>query len=409
MSLFDGLPKDFWLFALLSNIFSFAVVVAPAALVIRHVKKNPQLMAGQSLGHSILRLFVQGQEDGQPVDAEQQKADALAEAQAEESEAFSTKASKLIASAIGLQGSYLVWGALQERIMKHEYGSEEDGNLEQFGESQFLVFVNRVLAFFAAVAICNLSEQPKHRTPLYKYSFPSMSNVMSSWFQYEALKFVSFPTQVLAKACKVIPVMIMGKFVNGTVYPMFEYVCALGLGIGVAVFMFAKADEEGKMDEEDGTVTSMSGVMLLVGYMMFDSFTSNYQSALFKDFKPSKFQMMFGVNLFSCFFTLWSLTLRGQFFPSVAFMFRHSTFMWHVIILSITSATGQIFIFHVISTYGPLVFTIIMTLRQVFSIFLSAMLFNHHFSPQAYFGVAIVAFSLFMKIYMKKTMKKGTR
>ena len=93
MSLFEGLPKDFWLFALLSNIFSFAVVVSPAALVIRHVKKNPQLMAGQSLGHSILRLFVQGQEDGQPVDAEQQKADALAEAQAEESEAFSTKVS----------------------------------------------------------------------------------------------------------------------------------------------------------------------------------------------------------------------------------------------------------------------------------------------------------------------------
>ena len=172
--------------------------------------------------------------------------------------------------------------------------------------------------------------------------------------------------------------------------------------------MFAKADEEGKMDE-DGTATSMSGVILLVGYMMFDSFTSNYQSALFKDFKPSKFQMMFGVNLFSCFFTLWSLTLRGQFFPSVAFMFRHSTFMWHVIILSITSATGQIFIFHVISTYGPLVFTIIMTLRQVFSIFLSAMLFNHHFSSQAYCGVAVVAFSLFMKIYLKKAMKKGGR
>lgn len=171
--------------------------------------------------------------------------------------------------------------------MKHEYGSEEDGTLEQFKESQyvrvetkqrhtdahaslclascacvsmsvsvsvyhrllnvptwyvymrgltkesssfscppfyfdqrFLVFVNRVLAFFAAVLICNFFPQPKHRTPLYKYSFPSMSNVMSSWFQYEALKFVSFPTQVLAKACKVIPVMIMGKFVNGTVYPM---------------------------------------------------------------------------------------------------------------------------------------------------------------------------------------------
>ena len=37
------------------------------------------------------------------------------------------------------------------------------------------------------------------RCPFYKYSFCSFSNILSSWFQYEALKFVSFPTQVLAK------------------------------------------------------------------------------------------------------------------------------------------------------------------------------------------------------------------
>ena len=43
--------------------------------------------------------------------------------------------------------------------------------------------------------------------------------------------------------------------------------------------------------------------------MMFDSFTSNYQQGLFKGYKMSKFQMMFGVNLFSCFFTLWSAPL----------------------------------------------------------------------------------------------------
>jgi solute carrier family 35 (adenosine 3'-phospho 5'-phosphosulfate transporter), member B2 len=36
-------------------------------------------------------------------------------------------------------------------------------------------------------------------------------------------------------------------------------------------------------------------------------------------------------------------------------------FFWHSILLSITSATGQIFIFHTISRYGALVFTIIMT------------------------------------------------
>ena len=40
------------------------------------------------------------------------------------------------------------------------------------------------------------SHQRQHGCPLYKFSYASFSNIMSSWFQYEALKFVSFPTQV---------------------------------------------------------------------------------------------------------------------------------------------------------------------------------------------------------------------
>ena len=91
MSSLDGLPSDFWLFALLSNICSFAVVVVPAAIIVRHVKKNPHLMAG----HAILRVCVQGQDDGQPVDADQQKAEALAEAQAEDAETFPVKVGEL--------------------------------------------------------------------------------------------------------------------------------------------------------------------------------------------------------------------------------------------------------------------------------------------------------------------------
>ncbi len=41
-----------------------------------------------------------------------------------------------------------------------------------------------------------LNRQPRHRAPLYKYSYCSFSNIISSWCQYEALKFISFPTQV---------------------------------------------------------------------------------------------------------------------------------------------------------------------------------------------------------------------
>lgn len=100
--------------------------------------------------------------------------------------------------------------------------------------------------------------------------------------------------------------MLMGKLVQGKSYPIYEYVLAVVMSLGVALFMFSKADEEGKLEADTGS-TSLAGILLLAGYMGFDSFTSNYQSYLFKEHKMSSYQMMFGVNLFSCFFTLWSL------------------------------------------------------------------------------------------------------
>ena len=87
------------------------------------------------------------------------------------------------------------------------YGQNGDLSVagEKFTNSQFLVFMNRISAFLVAGCVLFIKDQPRHMAPCYKYSFSSFSNIMSSWFQYEALKFVSFPTQVIAKSTKVIP------------------------------------------------------------------------------------------------------------------------------------------------------------------------------------------------------------
>jgi len=391
---------DFWLTNLLSNMAAYMVFVLPAGLLVNYLQKNPHQMTGNNVFFSFLRTMVLGQPDAESEAKEESAAQKKAEVEGDQ-ESFGAKAIKLLLSAAGLQGSYLTWGVLQERIMTQQYGEDN----EQFTTSQYLVFVNRVLAFVAAVIIINCTEQPKHKPPLFKYSFTSMSNIMSSWFQYEALKYVSFPTQVLAKASKVIPVMLMGKVVQKQTYESWEYLFAGTLSLGVAIFMFSKAEDDDQI--VDDKATSVAGIICLVGYMMFDSFTSNYQSGLFKTYQMSKFQMMFGINLFSCFFTLWSLSLQGQFLPAVDFTFRHPDFMFHTLILSITSATGQIFIFHTISTYGALVFTIIMTTRQVVSIFLSAMIFGHKFSSQGWLGVAVVAGALFAKVYFQHQSRKA--
>ena len=122
---------------------------------------------------------------------------------------------------------------------------------------------------------------------------------MSSWCQYEALKFVSFPMQVLAKASKVIPVMIMGIVVRKQKYQRYEYIVALMISFGMALFLFGSADTAKAKSVTNevatgvlGYVNWMSGFMLLIGYLGTDAFTSNWQGKLFTTYKMHSVQMM---------------------------------------------------------------------------------------------------------------------
>lgn len=309
----------------------------------------------------------------------------------------------LIFCAGGLLIIYLTWGLLQERIMSYEYGAADGIPGERFKNSQFLVFMNRILALFSGIIVLLCTRQPKHRAPLYKYSYSSFSNIMSSWCQYEALKFVSFPTQVMAKASKIIPVMLMGKIVSKKTYQTYEYVTALMISMGLSMFLLTSQDAV----KDKGTVTTFSGVIILLGYLLFDAFSPNWQGELFSKYKMSSIQMMVGVNLFSVIFTSTTLIEQGGYSESLAFMARHPLFMVHVIILSICSAFGQQFIFYTISQFGAVTFTIIMTTRQGIAILLSCIVYRHPVTMVGMVGVLIVFLAIFTKTYMTQQAKKA--
>lgn len=407
-SLLDGW-QDMWLFRFLLNVLGYATIIIPGYFLISYFKRINYLETGRGLCFPVIKACVFGNEA---------KAGLLDEAPAPsrsdtDSSSSSGQAFKLIFCAAGLQASYLTWGVLQERVMTRSYGGSEGepgaegggasggGGGERFKDSQFLVFMNRILALTVAGLWCTLFKQPRHGAPMYKYSFASLSNILSSWCQYEALKYISFPTQVLAKASKVIPVMLMGKLVSHKTYEYWEYLTAALISVGVSMFLLSSSSSK-----HPSTVTTFSGVLILAGYIMFDSFTSNWQDNLFK-YKMSSVQMMFGVNLFSCLFTVGSLLEQGAFFDSVGFMLRHSEFAFHAVLLSVCSACGQLFIFYTIGQFGAAVFTIIMTLRQAIAILLSCFLYGHAVSATGMLGITVVFLALFLRIYARSRLKKA--
>lgn len=132
---------------------------------------------------------------------------------------------KLLIFACGIMVSFVMYGVVQERIMTVPYKTddmietaEDDAEKfpgEMFKQSAFLVLMNRLvasaLAFTVIVATYFWSGDKtkgvvrglRGVAPFYAYCGVSFSNITATWCQYEALKYVNFPTQTLGKTGKV--------------------------------------------------------------------------------------------------------------------------------------------------------------------------------------------------------------
>ncbi|XP_076656570.1 adenosine 3'-phospho 5'-phosphosulfate transporter 1 [Halictus rubicundus] len=383
-----------WIVRLCLNLLSYTTVLLPGYLIYKYVRYTKYIQrAGKGYIPSLIHSCFMGHCETGLLDSSYTSSPSNINQRT-----FMQDALLLLYCFFGLQVSYLSWGYLQEKIMTQEY-EDGNGNKERFQDSQFLVFVNRILAFLMSGFYLIIQRQPQHKAPLYKYAFCSLSNIMSSWCQYEALKYVSFPTQVLAKASKIIPVMIMGKIISRTTYEYYEYVTAILISIGMTLFMLDSSDSR------NGNATTASGIILLGGYLILDSFTSTWQNALFTEYGATSVQMMCVVNMFSCLFTAMSLFQQSSFPLMFSFMTKYPRFIIDCLLISICSATGQLYIFYTISKFGPVTFVIIMTIRQGLAILLSCLIYHHRVTVIGIIGILLVFGSVFLRIYCNNRLR----
>ena len=191
----------------------------------------------------------------------------------------------------------------------------------------------------------------------------------------------------------------MGKLLKGTNYPLSQYVEALFITIGVAIFSIAS-----KTPKNEGQDTELIGLVFLLMYICFDSFTSQWQDKIYQQYgKPNvdPYQMMLGVNSSAICITTAGLIITGDFPIVWEFLSANPVVLKYNIITAVTSASGQLCIFYTIKEFGPIVFTIIMTTRQMISICISAVVFGHAISMKAFFGAAMVFSVLFYQIRRK--------
>mmetsp|Transcript_1366 Transcript_1366/g.2482 ORF Transcript_1366/g.2482 Transcript_1366/m.2482 type:complete len:464 (-) Transcript_1366:1039-2430(-) len=304
---------------------------------------------------------------------------------------------------IMLNVTFVSWGVLQERMLTRRYPRFTG---EFFTYSYALVFTTRFWTLImSSFLMAYLKPRRSSSTVIYEFSFPSISNMLSSWCQYEALRYVSFPAVTLFKSFKLAPVMAMGKFLGNKQYPQYDYWVALCIGIGITMFMTSTDNLQvgfGYNIYDQKASATWTGIMLLGIFLLLDSFTSQWQSRMFQRHRDlSMVELMFATSAFSTLLSLITLIHSDELTPALDFVYRHSEIHLHFFLFSICATIGQLLIFYTIKNFGAVVFTIIMTTRVLMSIALSVYMYGHTVTAVGFFGLVLVMSAVCYRIKKK--------
>jgi UAA transporter family. len=261
----------------------------------------------------------------------------------------------------------------------------------------------------------------------------------------EALGYVSYPTAVLAKSSKLIPTMIVGSLVERKLFKLQDWCSALLITGGIAIFNLSRLSSKKNhhvvkpshdVDDDSSDSDSIFGIFLLILSLAMDGLLSSCQESLkrsnnYKGKKyriPSALESMLWVNAYAILFMLPLSLCNGQFANGCKLLsmglLSHTTrktpslhadspesfsLTWSIVLLNLTAAAGQIFIFFTIALFSPLTCTTITTTRKFCTILLSVWKFGHVVTPLQWMAIGMVFGGIYLAILSKFTSSSKTK
>lgn len=295
----------------------------------------------------------------------------------------------------GIFGCYFYYGVVQEKITRGTYGEKE----ERYYYTMFLVFCQCIINSLFAKGVLVLTKAPVDKTPRKLVFICGVTYVGAMLASNASLKWVNYPTQVLGKSCKPIPVMLLGVFLAGKRYNVVKYLSVVLITIGIALFMF-KDGQSG-----DSGFSFGFGEILLLTSLTLDGLTGVSQEKMRSHGTRAHFMMM-GMNLSALVVMSIGLVATGELWLAIDFCSRHPAIVPEIITFGIASAMGQNFIFITVSEFGPLMCSIMTTTRKFFTILGSVVFFGNTLLARQWLGTFIVFTGLILDNMYGKTIKK---
>jgi UDP-galactose transporter B1 len=308
------------------------------------------------------------------------------------------RAATLLACVAGIYGAYLTQGVLQERLSTRRYGGARFPHLAALNAFQSWACAAWAAALLGVRTLVKhlrsstpASTRPRRgaaaaaaarKPPLRAYLRPALSNCAGPALGFQALRYISYPAQVLAKSSKMLPVMALGAALHGKRYSAAEYACCLAITGGVALFAARSAPHAAR---RLAAPNAPLGYALCLLNLLLDGYTNVAQDEVHRRWPGGgALEMMAGMNLWSGLLylpllfpppplpalaaRLFGLALPAAGREVLAFCAANAAAARDLALFCACGALGQLFIFATIAAFSSLTNTLVTTTRKFFSI-----------------------------------------
>jgi solute carrier family 35 (UDP-galactose transporter), member B1 len=177
---------------------------------------------------------------------------------------------------------------------------------------------------------------------------------------------------VLAKSCKLVPVMLMNVILYRRAFARHKYVVVALVTVGITMFMgFGGEGAKKQSAKGQGNSTlrhSIIGMAYLLINLILDGATNSTQDEIFARYKVSGQQMMLWINLLCTLLTSFISMLPLPHIPvlhpsqggetelqnALEFLRTHPSIIYPLAQFALTGALGQLFIFETLQHFGSL-------------------------------------------------------
>lgn len=279
---------------------------------------------------------------------------------------------------------FLIYGYTQEWIFRQE-GMKPHG--------WYLTLV--LFAFYSVISRIEMSMWGEiRRIPFKTYLFLALTTLTTMGFSNASLGYLNYPTQVIFKCCKLIPVLIGGILIQRKRYGPLDFGAALVMCLGLIFFTLADSKVSPNFD--------FMGVVMISIALVADAIIGNVQEKTMKQYHAGNAEVIFFSYGIGFIYLLFGLAVTGYLLPGVTFFAENPGQKYgSALIYSLSGYSGMQIVLTFVRRFGAFVTVTVTSFRKVLTITLSFVLFSKPFTMQYVYSGALVLLGIYFNLLSK--------